>query len=116
MNQDLWAQVISAFFGLLSTFLLTKGDGRGWALGAGMSVLSAYVYLTRQIYGSFLIQVFFLSIQLTGLWKWKTGADPDLRKVAKRMTGRQKIGLGLVWTGVALLLGTLLQAKGGHLP
>jgi nicotinamide mononucleotide transporter len=113
---DLWAQLISAALGLLSTYLLTKGDGRGWALGAGMSVLAAYVYLIRQIYGSFLIQIFFLSIQLTGLWKWKTGADPDLRKVARRMTLRQGVGLGLVWIGVGVLLGSVLQAKGGNLP
>ena len=116
VDEDLWAQIVSAIFGLWSTYLLTKGDGRGWALGAAMAVLSAYVFLTRKIYGSFLIQVFFLSIQLTGLYKWKTGADPDLRKVARRLTGTEGLGVVLTWLGVAGTLGYLLEAKGGHLP
>ena len=69
VDEDLWAQIISAIFGLWSTYLLTKGDGRGWALGAAMAVLSAYVFITRKIYGSFLIQILYLSIALTGLYK-----------------------------------------------
>lgn len=116
MEEDLWAQIVSAVFGLWSTYLLTKGDGRGWALGAAMAVLSAYVFLYRRVYGSFLIQLFFLSIQLTGLWRWKTGADPDMRKVAKRMTLKQGILTGVVWLSVAGTLGYILDSQGGQVP
>jgi len=116
VDQDLWAQIVSAIFGLVSTYLLTKGDGRGWALGACMAVFMAYVYLSRKIYGSFAIQLFFLTIQLSGFWKWKTGADPDMRKVAKRMTLSQGLGVAAVWLGVGGVLGVLLKAKGGNLP
>ena len=116
IDWSLVAEIISSILGLWSTFLLTKGDGRGWALGALMSFAAGYVFFSVKLYGSFAVQLLFLTIQLTGLWKWWTGADRDLRNITRRMTPRQAIGLVLVWSSVAFGLGLILQDRGGNFP
>ena len=116
MTWALAAEIASSILGLTSTYLLTKGDGRGWALGALMAMVSAFVFLKAQILGSFAIQFLFLVIQLTGLWKWWTGADKDLRKVCKRLTPLQMAGLALVWVSVTGGLGAVLTQYDGKLP
>jgi nicotinamide mononucleotide transporter len=110
------AEIFSSILGLTSTYMLTKGDGRGWGLGALMSFFSAYVFFSAKLYGSFLIQLLFLAIQLTGLWRWKRGANKDLRQTARRMTRWQILQLAAVWGLIALVSGYVSQMNGGSLP
>ncbi len=110
------AEIVSSALGLTSTYLLTKGDGRGWAVGALMAVLCAYVFFKVKLYGSFAIQLLFLGIQLTGLWRWKRGVNEDLRASSRRMEWSQVLTLLVVWSVTAAVSGYLYQSFGGRLP
>lgn len=116
LEPELVAEIISSILGLTSTYLLTKGDGRGWALGAAMALFMGYVYLTERLFGSCSIQLVFLCIQSVGFYKWKVGADSDLTKSAKRFTGFQLFSVALLWLALAGASGLVLSHYGGSLP
>lgn len=110
------AAVLSSIFGLTSTYMLTKGDGRGWAVGALMAVFMAYVYFQVNLFGSFAIQVVFFLIQMLGLWRWKKGKSKDMRALSQRMPGQEALGTALFWITCMLVGGYVLTKFGGELP
>lgn len=73
------AEVLGTIFGVLSVYLLTVGNGRGWPLGVLWILLTGYVYWNRNVLGSAWLQLFFLLTQLAGWWRWKAGTETDLR-------------------------------------
>lgn len=110
------AEIISSIFGLISTYMLTKGDGKGWILAALMALMSAFVWFHAGIYGSMGIQIVFFLLALAGVVRWLKGAEQDLRKISRRMTAVEKVLLVLVWSASAFGLGLFLQSQGGSLP
>lgn len=110
------AEVSATLFGLLSVYLLTIGDGRGWSLGVIWIVLTGVVFASQGLFGSTLLQVAFLLFQGLGWWRWSQGAEKDLR-VASRGLGRRKLaGLILFWAGCWLLTLQALSAVEGSQP
>jgi nicotinamide mononucleotide transporter len=109
----LFLEVLATLFGVVSVYLLTVGDGRGWALGGVWIVLTGYIFWTNNILGSALLQVFFLVTQIMGWWRWKTGEETDLRRSSRWLTPSQRIAglLGLV-AGWGLLAWWLRQSGG----
>lgn len=113
-HPEIWAERAATFLGILSVYLLAKGDGRGWGLGVLWALLTAYVYWVGEIYGSFALQGMFLVLQLGGLWRWRQGQQKDLRQASRRMT-RRELGLAVIFTGLGWpLLWHLLNFSGGE--
>lgn len=116
MNWNTLAQIVSSALGLSGTYLLTKGDGKGWLLYAAMAVGSAAVYLQARLYGSFLVQLVFLVIQLVGFWRWLSGQSKDMRATSRRMNAREAAGTVGVWILGMASVGYFFQHRGGRLP
>ena len=110
------AAVLSAIFGLTSTYMLTKGDGRGWAVGALMAVFMGYVYFQVSLFGSFAIQIVFFLIQLTGLWRWKTGKNKDMRALSQRMSAKEAVATAIFWLACMGVGGFTIAQFEGRLP
>jgi len=107
---------LGAVLGLLAVYLLSKGDGRGWMLGAVMIVLTGVVFLAHDIRGSAALQVFFLVTQLMGWWRWKQGQEEDLRVSSRALSRPQGVALVVLCALAWFALGWALQASGGSCP
>lgn len=93
-------EVISTVAGLISVALLAGGNGKGWSVGAVTIILMGWVYFARALFGSALLQVFFLGTQLVGWKRWRDGSEEDLRTRSRLLTPRMR------WLSVALVLVT----------
>lgn len=116
LDINLAAQIVASIFGLVSTYLLTKGDGRGWVLAALMALVSAFVWFHAGVYGTMGIQVLFFLLGVAGVVRWLKGSGQDMRKISRRMKAKEKLLVILVWSGGAFALGYVLQSQGGSLP
>lgn len=98
-------EMVATVFGVTSVYLLTVGDGRGWALGGVWILLTGYVFWLNNILGSAILQVFFLVTQIVGWWRWKTGEQTDLRLSSHWLSGSQRVVVivtyALGWAGLA---------------
>lgn len=108
------AEWTATFLGIVAVYLLAKGDGRGWGLGALMVVLLGFVYWARALYGSCALQGMFLVVQFLGWWRWAKGREKDLRLTSRRMKPLEKwlavSGFALAWP----VFYQLLQAGEGQ--
>jgi nicotinamide mononucleotide transporter len=106
-------EILATILGLLSVYLLSVGNGRGWFIGMLMIVVSGAVFLGRSFHGSAALQLFFLVTQFVGWRNWRNGDQKDLRLSSRSLTKRQVaklLGGGLVcW----ILLIPILQQTGG---
>jgi nicotinamide mononucleotide transporter len=89
----LFLEMLATVFGVISVYLLTVGDGRGWALGCVWIVLTGYIFWVSNILGSALLQVFFLVTQCVGWWRWKTDHQSDLRLTSGWLSGRSRFAV-----------------------
>ena len=53
-------EVAATVLGLVSVFLLSVGNGRGWGIGAVMILMMRVVYYAGGLFGSAALQLFFL--------------------------------------------------------
>lgn len=113
MNETALVEMVATMFGALSVYLLTVGNGRGWALGMVWIVLTGYVFWTQNILGSAVLQVFFLLTQLLGWWRWHRGDEQDLRVSSSWSSPRQRVLALVGLAGGTLVLGAWLTRSGG---
>lgn len=109
----LYAEIAGTFFGLVSVYLLTVGNGRGWSLGMVWIVLTGMIFFSKGYYGSTCLQLFFLVTQVIGWRRWRLGEKEDLRAVALKLSVKQ-VGLLCFILGFLTVLGAklLVQADG----
>ena len=62
------------------------------------------------------VQLVFLVLQLTGLYRWKKGVSKDMRATCRRLTAKEGALLVIGWFVSVLVLGYILQWYGGNLP
>lgn len=106
-------EVASTVLGLVAVALLTVGNGRGWFVGVVTIVMMGIVYLIRSLYGSALLQVYFLVTQLWGWWRWRKGKEKDLRFLSRRLSARRRL-LSVLVVGVGTVVAAhILQSVGG---
>ena len=106
-------EVVSTVLGLVAVALLTVGNGRGWFIGVVSIVMTSVVYVAHSIYGSALLQIYFLVTQFWGWWCWRKGEQQDLRLVSRTLSGRQRL-LSVLLVGVGTVgAAHVLQSVGG---
>lgn len=109
---NLWlpwfVELLSTVLGLISVWLLAKGDGRGWPLGVMMVLLSGVLFWYRNIQGQALLNLYFLFAQLIGWRRWSIGQKQDMRETARRLQTRGRIALLVFWLSSSWLVARLL--------
>lgn len=107
-------EVVSTVLGLLAVALLTVGNGRGWFVGVVSILMTSVVYVAHSIYGSALLQVYFLLTQLWGWWSWRKGEEQDLRLVSRTLSVRRRL-LSVILVAMATVAAAhILQSVGGQ--
>lgn len=107
------AEIIATITGIISVYLLSVGNGRGWSLGAVMITLSGLVYVARSLYGFATVQLYFLVTQFLGWRRWRLGEEKDLRKSNRALAPRFFLGLCLALTGVWMVAAQVLLLVNG---
>lgn len=97
-------EVAATVLGLVSVFLLSVGNGRGWGIGAVMILMMGVVYYAGGLFGSAALQLFFLVTQYIGWRRWRLGTEKDLRKSSRRLQAAH-------W-GILLPVAVLAYASG----
>lgn len=104
------AEIVGTFFGLVSVYLLTMGNGRGWSLGMIWIVLTGLVFASQNLYGSAGLQVFFLVTQVEGWRRWRQGEGEDLRRSSANLSSWNLL-LILTLLGASTAVGTMILGK-----
>ena len=101
-------ELLTTLVGVASVYLLTIGRGAGWPLGCVWIVLTGLIYWEAGLLGSASLQLFCLSTQLVGWWRWRTGPEHDLRISSSFLTNRQRAAtvgaLVICWPATAQIL------------
>lgn len=110
------AEFLSFVFGLISVAQLARGDGRGWPVGVVMIVLSGWVYWKTLLFGSALLQLYYLPTQLIGWYRWAKRGNADLRQSKRTMNLGQRLLLVCGWMLATLAGRWFLAGQGGVFP
>lgn len=110
------AEFVSFVFGLLSVGQLARGDGRGWPTGVVMIVLSGWVYWKTLLYGSALLQLYYLPTQLIGWYRWAKRGNADLRESKRMLNWSRRLTLFAGWLLASYGVSLFLAAQGGAHP
>ncbi|MEQ8925089.1 MAG: nicotinamide riboside transporter PnuC [Fulvivirga sp.] len=84
-------------FGLLCVYFLIKENILTWPTGITYILLSLYIFWTQQLYGDFLLHVFFLILNIYGWYHWVFG----------KMSGKEKLAvkwLSIRWNAFYIIV------------
>lgn len=68
-------------FGLLNVYLLIKESIYNWLFGIAYIIISFIIFWQEQLYGDFLLHIFFLILNLYGWYHWLYGKSAKNEKV-----------------------------------
>jgi nicotinamide mononucleotide transporter len=74
-------EALGLIFGLLAVYYLIKEDILTWPAGITYVLLSFVIFWQQQLYGDFLLHIFFLVLNIYGWYHWKYGKPRDESKV-----------------------------------
>lgn len=110
------AEMVATVLGILSVWLLARGNGRGWPVGVTWAVVVGASYWMEGIRGQAALSAYFLVAQLVGWRRWAQGREPDMRRASRRMSGPETLLCLLCWAVASALLADLLSASGSRFP
>ncbi|QSE98377.1 nicotinamide riboside transporter PnuC [Fulvivirga lutea] len=90
-------EALGLIFGLLCVYFLIKENVFTWPTGITYILLSLYIFWTQQLYGDFILHIFFLILNIYGWYYWVYGKKDTEEKVVVRW-------LSLRWNVVYLFL------------
>ena len=112
----LTAEMVATVLGILSVWLLARGNGRGWPLGVLWAVVVGASYWMEGIRGQAALSVYFLVAQLIGWKRWASGQEEDMRRVARLMKTSERCLTALAWVIASGALTVLLDTSNSRFP
>lgn len=110
-------ELIAATCGFANVVLIIRRSLWNYPFGIVMVILYAYIFYDYKLYSDAILQVFFLLIQIFGLFWWLKRTDDTGRVVVRSLSSRDlslTLGAGVLGT---LILGTLMaQLTDASLP
>lgn len=116
LQPRLVAEGVATVLGILSVWLLARGNGRGWPVGVAWAVVVGASFWMEGIRGQAALSAYFLVAQLVGWRRWSQGREIDLRRSARVMTWPGRALCLLVWGLASAGLAQLLTTSGSRFP
>ncbi|MCB1459368.1 MAG: nicotinamide mononucleotide transporter, partial [Nitratireductor sp.] len=95
-------EIVAAVFGFVNVVLIIRRSMWNYPFGIAMVILYGWIFFEARLYSDALLQIFFLVIQIFGIFWWLKGRD-DTGLVMARDLPAQSAGL----TALTALLATL---------
>ncbi len=76
-----WIEALGLLFGLLTVYFLIKENLWTWPFGITYILISFIIFWEAQLYGDFLLHVFFLALNIYGWYYWVYGKPANDKKV-----------------------------------
>lgn len=115
-DPKLTAEMVATVLGILSVWLLSRGNGRGWPVGVLWAVVVGASYWMEGIKGQAALSVYFLVAQLIGWKRWASGQEQDMRRVARLMKSFERSLTILAWLVASAVLTVLLDTSHSRFP
>ena len=74
-------EALGLIFGLLAVYYLIKENILTWPAGIIYVIISFVIFWQQQLYGDFMLHIFFLLLNIYGWYHWKYGQDKNETKV-----------------------------------
>jgi nicotinamide mononucleotide transporter len=83
-------------FGLLAVYYLIKESIWTWPAGIAYIIISFVIFWQQQLYGDFLLHVFFLLLNVYGWYHWVHGTTKNEKVLITKLLKRENIIYGIV--------------------
>ncbi|HNP17376.1 MAG TPA: nicotinamide riboside transporter PnuC [Fulvivirga sp.] len=83
-------------FGLLSVYFLIKENIWTWPSGITYILISFVIFWQQQLYGDFLLHVFFLILNIYGWYHWLYGSKENTKVPITRLNFKENVVYGLI--------------------
>jgi nicotinamide mononucleotide transporter len=102
-------EYLAAALGLINITLIMLRSVWNYAFGIPMVLLYGFVFFDAKLYSDAILQVYFLVMQLYGLWNWMQGrADDGLIRV-ETMSNEARLVTGGITFAASLAIGFLFS-------
>lgn len=75
-------EIVNFILSILSVYLLSKNDKRGWVLSIFVCLVMAYIYHEKSLWYQFVIQFVFLIQSIIAYFKWSKQLEYHLKKAS----------------------------------
>ncbi len=93
-------EALGLVFGLLAVYYLVVENILTWPVGITYILISFVIFWKQQLYGDFLLHIFFLLLNIYGWYHWKYGNDDSQTKVPVTWMSLKK---NLVYISVSIV-------------
>ncbi len=83
-------------FGLLAVYFLIKENIWTWPAGITYILISFVIFWQQQLYGDFLLHVFFLILNIYGWYHWLYGSNENKKLLITKLNLKENIVYGLI--------------------
>lgn len=102
-----WLGVI---FGVLCVYFLIKESVWTFVFGIIYIILSFFVFWNSQLYGDFILHVFFLVLNIYGWYYWVNGNQTEVQEVSVTLTSlKTSIAIAIVTLAGVFVFGLFLE-------
>ncbi len=95
-----WLEAAGLLFGLLAVYFLIKESILTWPSGIIYVLISFVIFWQQQLYGDFLLHVFFLLLNIYGWYFWAKGTEKGEEKV---LISRLNIKLNFFYASISII-------------
>lgn len=101
-------EILAVALGITNVVLIIRRSIWNYPFGIVMVILYAQIFYEYRLYSDALLQIYFLLIQIYGLWHWLQHRQPDGRVMVERWRpGQVALAIAASASG-AVLLGTVM--------
>lgn len=97
-------ELLGLVFGLLCVYFLIKESVLTFAFGITYVLISFFVFWDIQLYGDFMLHIFFLVLNIYGWYYWVNGNQSDDSPVEITVTARKPAIVLAVLTGIGVFV------------
>ncbi len=105
-----FTELMGLVFGLLCVYFLIRESVLTFAFGIAYVIISFFVFWEIQLYGDFILHIFFLVLNIYGWYYWVNGNKSQDKEVSITLTGlKPSIIIGVITLGGVFAFGYFLE-------
>jgi len=105
-----FAELMGLVFGLLCVYFLIKESVLTFAFGIAYVIISFFIFWEIQLYGDFILHIFFLVLNIYGWYYWVNGSQKEDNAVhISRTPLKPSVVLAIITLGGVFIFGFFLE-------